>query len=93
MAKVAATTAMVDHRSNVLGLLRNAGLWVRRTSTTASSVNSDIRNHEVWNVASLARKTSISTPKVKRSKTELISPKTIMNFRMSATFQRCGWET
>ena len=51
--KVAAATASVDHNSNRLGLLRKAGLWVRRTSTTASSVNSEIMNHEVWKVASL----------------------------------------
>ena len=50
-------------------------------------------NHEVWNVASPAWKTQSRTPKVSRSKTELIRPKTIMKRWMSLMFQRCGLET
>ena len=93
MARVATATASVDHNSNRLGLLRKAGLCVRRTSTTASSVSSEIMNHEVWNVASFAWKTSSRTANVSRSKTELISPKTIMKRWISLMFQRCGRET
>ena len=66
------------HNSKRLGLLRNAGRRVRRTRTTASSVNSEMTNQVVWNVASSAWKTSSRVANVTRSKTELISPKTIM---------------
>src|SRR5690349_21058913 len=75
IVKVAMATASVEPRSSRLGVLRAADLWVRRTSTTASSVNREIRNQEVWNVASSARNTSSSIVNVNRSNTELIKPK------------------
>src|SRR5690606_33547520 len=50
-------------------------------------------NQEVWNVASFAWNTTSRTQKVRRSKTELISPKTIMNFWTSLTFQHWGRST
>ena len=93
IVRVATATASVDHNSSGLGLLRKAGLWVRRTSTTASSVSNEIMNHEVWKVASFARNTSSRTAKVSRSNTELISPNTIMKRRISLMLQRCGPET
>ena len=78
MARANAVAATVVQSRRALGRLRHAGPRVRRTSTTPSSVSSDTTNHVVWNVASPARKTSRSAAKVRRSKTELTSPKTIM---------------
>ena len=47
IARVATATASVVHSSKRLGLLRRAGLCVRRTRTTASSVSSETTNQDV----------------------------------------------
>ena len=77
-ARANTVAATVVHSSRALGRLRHAGPRVRRMSTTPSSVSSDTTNHVVWNVASPARKSRSSAAKVRRSKTELTSPNTIM---------------
>ena len=78
MTRANAAAATVVQSRRELGRLRHAGPHVRRTSTTPSSVSSDTTNHVVWKVASPAWNNRRSAAKVRRSKTELTSPKTIM---------------
>src|SRR5229473_610782 len=72
----------------LLGLLLLMGRLVRMTRTTTLADMTDSMNQPVLNSVSLLWKTRMSTPKVRKSKIELIGPKVAMKFRMKLTFQR-----
>ena len=93
IASVAAATTSVVHNSSRLGLLRKAGLCVRRTSTTASSVSSETMNQEVWNVGSVGVKNQQQHRERQQIEDRTDQPEDDHEMRMSLMFQRCGRPT
>ena len=77
--------------SGTLGRLRKNGVRrVRITKMISVWVASDSTNQPVWNRLSPAWKSQSMTPKVRKSKRELIGPKTIMKRWISPRSQCAG---
>ncbi|MNL55689.1 hypothetical protein D3C87_1791190 [compost metagenome] len=63
---------------------------VRMTKTTRVWVSRDSTNHAVWKTGAVAAKTPSRSPKVRRSKTELMGPSTSMKRRTKPMSHRRG---
>ena len=86
-----ATTPSAARSSGRLGRLRKNGMrLVRIAKMTRVWVARDSTNQPVRNSAGPAWKIQSMTPKVAKSKIELIGPKKSMNRRMKAMSQRDG---
>ena len=88
------TTASAASSSGTLGRLRKNGMRrVRIAKMTRVWVARDSTNQPERNSAGPAWNTHSMTPKVMKSKTELIGPKKSMNRRMKPMSQRAGRAT